>query len=76
MSAHLYVMRETNLRNIPATLRALADAIEANEYGPTTACAVVWQADELEISYTGEGEAVPNTVFLMHAALHKMVSQG
>lgn len=66
-------MRETNLRNIPATLRALADKIEEGAYGPTSRCVIVWEADELEISYTGEGEAGPNAFILLHAGAQKLI---
>ena len=74
MSAELHVVREANLRDIPATLRALADSIETNDGGQATRCVVIWAADEIEVSYMGEGEAFPNTVCLLHEGLHRMMS--
>lgn len=73
MAAALHVLRETNLLNIPATLRALADSIEAGKYGEVHGAVLVWDADQLEISYMGAGEAAPNAHLLLHAGMMKMI---
>jgi hypothetical protein len=72
---NLVVMRETNLLNIPATLRNIADAIEAGDYGEATGCALVLDAATLEVFYCGTGEAGPNTHLLLHAGAAKMVAR-
>lgn len=69
----LVVMRETNLQNIPATLRNIADSIEAGEFGEARCCAVVLDAERLHVFYAGTGEAAPNTHMLLHAGMAKMM---
>lgn len=64
MSVH--VMREANLRDVPATLRALAERMEAGDYGQVTGCVIVWQSDRVDISYCGNGEAAPRAHLLLH----------
>ena len=71
----LVVMRETNLHDIPATLRNIAASIEAGEYGEASCCAVVLDAARLEVFYCGTGEAAPNTHLLLHAGAAKMVAR-
>lgn len=70
---NLVVLRDTNLQNVPATLRNIATAIEAGEFGEARCCAVVLDADRLEVFYTGVGEAAPNTHLLLHAGMAKMM---
>lgn len=74
MTAQLVVMRDTNPLDIPATLRNIADAIEAGRYGEALGCAVVLDADKLEVFYTGSGEAGPNTHLLLGAGMAKMIN--
>jgi hypothetical protein len=70
----LHVMRETNLLNVPATLREIADSIDEGRFGEPVGCVVVLDAATLEVFYMGQGEAAPNTVLLMNAAIGKMVA--
>jgi hypothetical protein len=70
---NLTVIYETNLLNVPATLRNLADAMERGEYGEVRACVVAWEAAEVHVSYCGRGEAGPNAHLLLHVAAAKMV---
>jgi hypothetical protein len=78
MSATLHVVRERSLADVPATLRELADAIEqrSKDSGKTTdACVVVWtDADGVQVSYSGSGEAAPNAVFFLQLGIAKMVA--
>lgn len=71
---NLVLMRETNLLDIPATLRNIADSIERGEVGTAKGCAVVVDADELEVYYTGSGEAGPNAHLLFCAGAAKMMA--
>lgn len=41
------------LRDVPAILRSIADAVEAGEYGGTVQCAVVLNSAKLEIFSAG-----------------------
>lgn len=72
---NLIVMRETNLLNIPATLREIANDIEAGVFGEATGCAVVLDAQTLEVFYCGTGEAAPNAHLLLHAGAAKMLAR-
>jgi hypothetical protein len=74
MAAELHVMRETNLHNVAATLRTIADGIEAGEYGQATGCVLVLEADALDVFYSGTGEAGPRTVLLLATAQAKIVN--
>lgn len=72
---NIVVLRETNLQDIPSTLRNIADSIEDGEYGEAAGCVVVLDADQLEVFYTGTGEAAPNAHLLLHAGAGKMVQR-
>lgn len=74
MTAQLHVLRETNLLDVPATLRNIADEIEAGKYGTAEGCAVVLDADNVEIFYMGTGEAGPNAHLLFSVGAAKMVA--
>ena len=73
MSAELHVLRETNLLDVPATLRNIADAIERDEYGAINSAVVVLDGNSIECFYMGTGEAAPNTHLLLGAAQAKMM---
>lgn len=75
MSAELVVLRETNVLDVPATLRKIADGIEAGEFGEAVACTVVLDAHSLEVFYMGSGEAGPNAHLLLHAGAAKMLQR-
>jgi hypothetical protein len=66
------VMRQTNLKDVSATLRIIADAIDSNEYGDVRAAVVVLDAFKLELFFMGEGEAGPETHLLLGVGQHKM----
>lgn len=70
----LHVIRETNLFNVPATLRNIADGIEKGEYGDALGCVVVLDADTLDVFYMGSGESAPNAHLLLHAGAAKMLA--
>lgn len=69
----LHLLRETNLPDVPATLRKIADGIEAGTFGVPHGCAVVLDAATLHVFFTGNGEAAPNAHLLLHAGAAKMV---
>lgn len=70
----LVLMRGTNLQDIPATLRDIASGIEAGDYGKALGCAIVLDADTLDVFYCGTGEAAPNAHLLFHAGAGKMIA--
>lgn len=73
-TAKLHVLRETNLLDIPAMLRVLADDIEKGEYGHVHGCAFVLDADPVRPFYWGSGEAGPNGFLLLHAGAAKVMA--
>lgn len=70
---NLVLMRETNLLDVPATLRRIADEIEAGKYGEAAAAVVVLDTD-LEVFYMGTGESAPNAHLLLHSGAAKMMA--
>jgi hypothetical protein len=48
-------MREHSLRDVPAQLRLLADAIEGGKYGPVGCCGVAILGDTFECFGYGDG---------------------
>lgn len=71
----LVVMRETNLKDVSATLRNIADAIDSNDYGDVRACAVVLDAFKLEMFFMGEGEAGPEMNLLLACGQHRLLQE-
>jgi hypothetical protein len=63
--ATLHVIRDTNLLDMPATLRNIADNIERGLYGEANGCVVVLDAEEVSLFYCGTGEAAPNAHLLL-----------
>ena len=74
MTATLHVLRETNLLNVPATLRNIADSIEAGMFGDVKGAALVLDADKVDVFYTGTGEAGANAHLLFSIGAAKMVN--
>ena len=68
----LVVMRETNLKDVSATLRNIADAIDNNEYGEVRAAALVLDAYKLEVFFTGDGESGTEAYLLFGMGQYKM----
>lgn len=72
--SNLHILRETNLLDVPATLRNLAADMESGKFGAVNGCVVVWDSEEgLDVSYCGTGEAAPNAHLLLHAGAAKMM---
>lgn len=69
MSAQVVTLRETNLRDVIGTLKALVAEMEAGAYGNVTECAVVWVGSEgLEVSYAASDAPHPGPA--THLLLH------
>ncbi|NBW08313.1 MAG: hypothetical protein EBR82_09825 [Caulobacteraceae bacterium] len=71
--ANIVLLRDSTLRDIPATLRRIAEAIERGEHPGASGCVVVLDADRIECFYCGDGEAGPNAHLLLGAGLHRLV---
>lgn len=69
MSAQVVTLRETNLRDVIGTLKALVAEMEAGAYGNVTECAVVWVGrDGLAVSYAAPDAPHPGPA--AHLLLH------
>lgn len=71
--SNLVLLRKTNLLDVPATLRSIADSIEAGEHGTPNCAVLVLDAEGLDVFYMGTGEAAPNAHLLLHAGAAKML---
>lgn len=63
---------ESNFRDPVAELRALADRIEADEFGPVGMVAVVVLGDTLEVFRAGENAEPCSVGVLLHAGFLRM----
>ena len=50
-------LRQSNYRDIVATLRVIAQQIEDGKYGEVQDCALVLQGSTLDVFHTGSGDA-------------------
>lgn len=71
--AYLYELPKSNVRDIPAVLRRWADDLEAGDHGNATGMVLVIDADEICVSYAGEGEAAPNAMLLLQVGIGTLV---
>jgi len=70
--ADLHVLRETNLKNVSATLRNIADDIDHDKYGDVRAACIVLDAFKLQVHFMGAGEAGPEAYLLLGMGQYKM----
>lgn len=64
----------SNRRDPVATLRAVADEIEAGGYGEVGCIAFVMLADEMHVFAAGEDSEAPSAGMLLHAGFMKLSS--
>lgn len=75
MSADLKVVSlyESNSRDPVATLRVIADAIEAGKYGPVGSVALVLMGDTTEVFGMGDDATGPSIASLLYAGFLRLV---
>ncbi len=71
---HLKVvtLHETNFRDIPATLREIAAAIEAGQYGDVGSVGLVLLGDTMEVFGMGPDSEGPSVALLLHAGFMRL----
>lgn len=74
-ATNLRVIYETNFRDVPATLRAIADQIEAGDFGAVSQCAVVALGDTCEVFGLGPGCEGDSIALLLQAGAMRMIEQ-
>lgn len=72
--AEVIPLYESNYRDPAATLRVIADNIEAGEYGEVLEIALVMNADGLEMFGMGRDNDAGTTCLLLAAGMQKLVS--
>ena len=69
---NVVTLHETNFRDPVATLRKIADGIEAGEYGGVGSVAVVVLGDACEVFGAGEDSEAPAIALLLHAGFMRL----
>lgn len=72
MTGNVITLYKTNMRDPVASLRKIADDIEAGEYGEVGAVGVVLLGDTMECFGIGPDSEAPSIALLFHAALSRM----
>jgi hypothetical protein len=72
-------LHESTLRDVPAKLRQLADAIEAGEHGDVSCCGVAIMGSTMEAFGFGDGimkdSVAPSVALLFQAAALRLVRE-
>ena len=63
---------DSNHRDLVATLRRIADDIEAGEYGEVGCAALVIMGDSTEVFGMGEDSEPPSIALLLHGGFMKL----
>lgn len=63
---------ESNIRDPAATLRKIADEIEAGDFGPVGCAALVILGDTMEVFSMGEDSEAPAAGMLLHAGFMRL----
>jgi hypothetical protein len=70
--AEVVSLYETNYRDPVATLRKIADEIEAGNYGPVGCLGVVVLGDQLNVFGAGPDSEAPSVGMVLHAGFMQM----
>ena len=70
--AEVIPLYESNYRNPSATLRVIADEIDAGKYGDVNEIALIMNADSLELFGMGKDHDAGTLCLLINAALHRL----
>ena len=63
---------ESNFRDVPATLRRIADEIEAGSYGEVGCAGLVLLGDSLEVFGMGPDSEAPSVALVLNAGAMKL----
>lgn len=72
MSAEIVTLHQSNFRDPAATLRDIADEIEAGKYGAVGCLGIVVMGDDLEVFGAGPDSEGPAVAVLLHAGFNKL----
>lgn len=71
-SLQVVQLYETNFRDPAATLRVIADQIEAGHYGEVGSVGVVLLGDTMEVFGAGPDSEPPSVALLLHAGFTRL----
>ena len=63
---------ESNFRDVPATLRRIADEIEAGNYGEVSCVGLALLGDSLEVFGIGPDSEAPSVALVLKAGVMKL----
>jgi hypothetical protein len=63
---------ESNFRDVPATLRRIADEIEAGNYGEVSCVGLALLGDSLEVFGIGPDSEAPSVALVLNAGVMKL----
>lgn len=63
---------ESNMRQVPEMLRALAQQIERGDYGEIGCCAIAMLGDKLTTHSFGPDSTAPSAALLLHAGFNQL----
>lgn len=69
---NLVVLRESNFRDAAATLRVIADQIDAGEYGAIGCAGLVILGDTMEVFGMGPDSEARSVAMLLHAGFMRL----
>lgn len=72
MTAKVETLFKTNYRDPAATLRVIADQIEAGRYGPVGCVGVALLGNTMEVFGMGEDSDAPSVAMLLHAGFARL----
>ena len=72
MTAQLFTLYESNMRDPAATLRVIADGIESGKYGEVGCLGVVLLGDTMEVFGAGPDSEGPSVAVLLHAGFMRI----
>ena len=70
--AEVTYIYKSNFRDVAATLRAIADDVEAGTYGPVGCAGVVLLGDSMRVFGMGHDSEAPSVALLLHAGFASM----
>lgn len=70
--AEVIVLHGSNYRDPVATIRKIADEIEAGKYGGVGCVGVVLLGDTMEVFGAGEDSEAPSVALLLHAGFLRL----
>jgi hypothetical protein len=72
MPAEVVQLHESNFRDPVATLRKIADEIEAGQYGEVGCVSVALLGDTMEVFGAGVDSEAPSVAMLLHAGFMRL----